>query len=282
MSKSTAGVTAQSPNGTRREAQKAAPRSRKTQPALTDTTFLLNRSMLRALRQKLEECLPHGGTGRVLDVGCGAKPYASLFEHRCSEYVGCDEYPAEPSVVRCPADALAFADAEFDVVFCSQVLEHVARPWSVVRECSRVLRPGGLALFTAPFLFPHHPSPTDYYRFTHEGLSLLASDAGLDVEDVSAQCGSIATVFLLTNWYVGLLRHVLNRRWVTRPFSWLCSYSVLVPLNLAGMAADRVKYARDYTRSNMGVANYMIIARKPLDSAAQLGSNARHSTVGPA
>lgn len=280
MSKSTAGVTEPSPSGTRREDQKTVPRSRKTQPALTDTTFLLNRSMISALRQEIQARFPRGWSGRVLDVGCGSKPYAGLFEQRCSEYVGCDEYPLDQSVVRCPADRLAFGDGEFDLVFCSQVLEHVARPWAVVAECSRVLRPGGLALFTAPFLFPHHPSPTDFYRFTHEGLSSLATDAGLEVEDVSAQCGSIATVFLLTNWYVGLVRHVLNRRRLTRPLSWLCSYSVLVPLNLAGMAADRVKYARDYTRGNMGVANYMIIARKPLRRAAQQQANAKHQVAG--
>lgn len=275
MSKSTTGVTASSPNGTREE-RKAAPRSRKTQPAVTDTTFLLNRSMVHALRQEIETRFPRGWSGRVLDVGCGSKPYASLFEQRCSEYVGCDEYPADSSVIRCPADRLTFADAEFDLVFCSQVLEHVARPWAVVRECSRVLRPGGVVLLTAPFLFPHHASPTDFYRFTHEGLSSLATAAGLEVEDVSAQCGSIATVFLLTNWYVGLVRHVLNRRLLTRPLSWLCSYSVLVPLNLAGMAADRIKYARDHTRGNMGVANYMLIARKPLETAMRNGKHGGH------
>lgn len=244
-------------------APKAGPRSRKTKPSVTDTTFLLNRAMIGALRQQIEAYFPRGGNARVLDVGCGSKPYAALFEQRCTDYVGCDEYPVDASVVRCPADRLVFADGEFDAVFCSQVLEHVARPWAVVRECSRVLRPGGIAIFTAPFLFPHHPSPTDFYRFTHEGLCFLATEAGLEVEDVSAQCGSITTVILLTNWYLNLLRQVLNRRRLTKPLSWLCSYSVLVPLNLAGMAADRVAYARDHTRGNMGVANYMVIARKP-------------------
>jgi len=219
--------------------------------------------MFSALTREIQARFPEGWSGRVLDVGCGSKPYAVLFEQRCSEYVGCDEYPVEPSVVRCPADRLAFSDGEFDCVFCSQVLEHVSRPWAVVKECSRVLRPGGVALLTVPFLFPHHPSPTDFYRFTHEGISFLATEAGLEIEHVSAQCGSLATVFLLTNWYVGLLRHVLDRRAVTKPLSWLCSYSLAVPLNLAGMAADCVAYARDYRRGNMGVAGYMLVARKP-------------------
>jgi hypothetical protein len=43
----------------------------------------------------------------------------------------------------------------------------------------------------------------------------------------------------------------------------LCSYSVVAPLNLVGVLADTVAYARDFRRSNMGVANYMMIARKP-------------------
>jgi len=135
-----------------------------------------------------------------------------------------------------------------------------------------------VALVTVPFLFPHHPSPTDFYRFTHEGLQFLATDAGLEMEDVSAQCGSLATVFLVTNWYVGLLRQLLARKWVTRPLSWLCTYSVAVPLNLAGMALDGVAYARDYRRGNMGVANYMIIARKPLRSAAASAPSAGRSS----
>lgn len=74
-------------------------------------------------------------------------------------------------------DLSAFADASFDYVLSDQVLEHVeGDPQRVFDETRRVLRPGGIAIHTTCFLNPQHGAPSDYWRFTVEGLKLLARD----------------------------------------------------------------------------------------------------------
>jgi SAM-dependent methyltransferase len=58
---------------------------------------------------------------------------------------------ADPhAMLRLDVMRLAFADAAFDAVLCSHVLEHVADDRAAMRELRRVLRPGGLALLAVP------------------------------------------------------------------------------------------------------------------------------------
>ena len=78
--------------------------------------------------------------------------------------------------------ALPYTDGRFDLVISDQVLEHVqCPPIDAVAEMMRVLRPGGLLLVTTCFVNPWHPSPSDYWRFTQEGLALLVSDTSSSV-----------------------------------------------------------------------------------------------------
>ena len=64
----------------------------------------------------------------------------------------------------------------FDVVVCTEVLEHVKQPFHAVDEIRRMLKPDGLALVTVPFdFFIHEPRP-DCWRFTEDGLKVLFSE----------------------------------------------------------------------------------------------------------
>ena len=66
----------------------------------------------------------------------------------------------------------------FSGVLCSEVLEHVARPWVALPKLRAVMQPGGWAIFTTLFAFPEHGFPDDYYRYSQSGLRLLLEDAG--------------------------------------------------------------------------------------------------------
>jgi SAM-dependent methyltransferase len=72
-------------------------------------------------------------------------------------------------------------DGEYGLVVASQVFEHLPRPWLAMREVHRVLCPGGMLLFAAPFVAVMHGHPSDYYRYTVQGARTLAEDAGLEV-----------------------------------------------------------------------------------------------------
>jgi hypothetical protein len=66
----------------------------------------------------------------------------------------------------------------FSGLLCSEVLEHVARPWIALPRLRAVVRPGGWAVFTTMTCFPVHGFPDDFYRFTESGLGILLEDAG--------------------------------------------------------------------------------------------------------
>ena len=95
------------------------------------------------LEGSLRECAPFV-EGKLLDVGCGHRPYESTFFSEATEYVGVD-YLSErsrPDAV-CSALALPFRDGAFDTVASTEVLEHVPEPRVALREMQRYSSPAG-------------------------------------------------------------------------------------------------------------------------------------------
>ena len=71
------------------------------------------------------------------------------------------------------------ADESFDVVFSSDVFEHIDRPWLAAPEIARILRPGGIAITYTLFSWRNHPCPVDYWRYSAECLEFLFHDLEL-------------------------------------------------------------------------------------------------------
>jgi SAM-dependent methyltransferase len=79
---------------------------------------------------------------------------------------------------------LGFADGEVGTALCLDTLEHCEDPIAAARELRRVVAPeGGVCLLSSVMLMPIHGYPSDYWRFTPEGLRLLL--AGFDDVDVA-------------------------------------------------------------------------------------------------
>jgi SAM-dependent methyltransferase len=57
------------------------------------------------------------------------------------------------------AEARGLHDASFDLVMCTQVLEHCMNPWAAVRAIHRTLKPSGYAIVSAPHVWLFHPHP---------------------------------------------------------------------------------------------------------------------------
>jgi SAM-dependent methyltransferase len=136
--------------------------------------------------------------GRLLDVGCGDKPYESLFAPYVREYVGAEydeTYSGSANARKGKADVvysgnrLPFEDDAFDTVLCNQVGEHVLHPEVFFAELVRVVKRGGRLIFTVPFSHRIHSEPYDFHRFTKYALSYYAEQSGLSTEVLVARGG---------------------------------------------------------------------------------------------
>ncbi len=149
------------------------------------------------LRKAYEFTIPKHLAGknhlRVLDYGCGVKPYQYVVAGVCSEYIGADigDNPHADCELY-PGQLLPFDDESFDVVISSQVLEHVEEFDKYMNECNRVLKKGGLLFLSTHGTWQFHAAPYDFNRWTHLGLKSLLSRHGFEVIDCYPVLGQLA------------------------------------------------------------------------------------------
>ncbi len=226
------------------------PGSERRDPPATSPTWVVRSALARFLRGQAEE-LRGGPPVRVLDVGCGVKPYYPFFADVASEYVGVDVVENPMAELLGPVEALPVEDASFDVVLCTQVLEHCDDPGRAVSELRRVTRPDGRVLASTHGVQVYHPSPTDYWRWTHTGLArLFETSAGWSSVTVEPAAGTGAALAMLLGTYVEI---ALRRSALARP-------PVLV-LNRLGSALDRrVRRLREPVPGSL-IPNLHVVAR---------------------
>ena len=178
------------------------PGRERREPRLSSPTWAVRAPLARWLHEQAN-VMERAGGYRVLDVGCGPKPYYPFFAGRATEYVGVDivEHPAADLVGR--VEDLPVEDASFDVVLCTQVLEHCDDPRRAVAELRRVTAPGGRVLASTHGVQVYHPSPQDYWRWTHGGLRRLFEE-GADWASVEVVpgAGTATCLAMLLGTYV--------------------------------------------------------------------------------
>ncbi len=118
-------------------------------------------------------------------------------------YVNLDLFPVSGVDVAADAEALPFPAEVFQRVECDAVLEHVRDPARVVSEIVRVLAPGGFVHIVVPFCHPFHEYPSDFRRFTPDGLRALAGPMKVVAE--GWRTGPTATLLVVMLEYVKLL-----------------------------------------------------------------------------
>ena len=119
--------------------------------------------------------------GDVLDFGAGKGKQKALAVAKGKSYAALD-IEARPNI-DIVGDVLdpPVKDASYDTIISTQVMEHVRKPWVMAQQIERILRPGGIAIVSAPFITPFHSDPHDYFRFTELGMRTLFEDLGMHV-----------------------------------------------------------------------------------------------------
>jgi 2-polyprenyl-3-methyl-5-hydroxy-6-metoxy-1,4-benzoquinol methylase len=165
--------------------------------------------------------------GRVLDAGSGRSPYKPLLRQRGLEVLSIDvaDRAGEVDILGDLQDMPAVASGSVDTVLCTQVLEHLPRPWQAMAEFARVLRPGGVLVLSTPHLSAVHEAPHDFYRYTSYGLRELLAQAGLEPIEVAAASGLIA---FLAHPVSYVLLSMTVRVPLLREIAWLVNYLLLV------------------------------------------------------
>lgn len=155
-------------------------------PPVNSSRIYLERWVAEAARRG------EGKHFRVLDAGSGIGPFRDLFDD--VSYESADFKPFPQLTYECDLTSIPVEDGRFDLVLCTQTLEHVPDPLTVLREFRRVVKPGGEVWISAPLFFEEHGVPYDFYRFTRYGFEHLAAEAGFDVRELAWLEGYYATL----------------------------------------------------------------------------------------
>jgi ubiquinone/menaquinone biosynthesis C-methylase UbiE len=195
-------------------------------------------------------------TGDVLDLGCGQKPYETIFTNTKS-YIGVDVKVSGHNHNNSKIDVfydgkkLPFLDNSFDSIVCFEVLEHVFDVDELLSEVSRVLKAEGVILITTPFMREEHEIPYDFARYTNFGLTYLLKKNNFKVLDLIKTTSSVIAIGQLFVNYIA--NHILpNGRFLGK----LSQLIVVFPINILFLIFDRI-----FQKKNSMYCNLVVLAK---------------------
>ncbi|MCL4475179.1 MAG: class I SAM-dependent methyltransferase [Nitrospirae bacterium] len=194
-------------------------------PRIWDYSYFLLRNNLNAFTTFRDLVAAEKKT-RILDIGCGFKPWLELFDKTQVEYIGVDfDQERSSADFLAYADKLPFPDNQFDALIYSEVLEHAQNLPVVLKEMHRVAKPDALVFLSSPFVFPEHGVPFDFQRLsryyyenifrddeilelresnTSVSTAIVSINLALEVTPFGALCGFKNLLYAFTN-SVGLI-----------------------------------------------------------------------------
>lgn len=177
---------------------------------------------IREAVHRLVKQLGSGGCG--LNVGAGSSQLHPAL-------INVDIVPGPTVNVCASVECLPFPDGIFNLVVSQELLEHVRDPFQAMQEMRRVLKKGGILYCQVPFIIGYHPGPTDFWRFTREGIRELVEKANMECLEVTTAVGAgtgfyrIAVEFLavLASRFAGVLYRPVKGAFalILYPLKWL-------------------------------------------------------------
>lgn len=163
--------------------------------------FLIRRPLFKAI-----QIMAPALKGKLMDFGCGSKPYENLFS--VTSYTGVDVQQTGHNHRHSRVDVfydgkkLPFENEYFDCVFSSEVFEHLFQPDLLLKEINRVMKSGGKILITVPFCWNEHEMPFDYARYTSEGVNHLLVTNGFEIIEARKTGNFIRVLFQMCVLYL--------------------------------------------------------------------------------
>lgn len=192
--------------------------------------------------------------GRLIDVGCGEKPYAEMVKPYVTEYIGVDHQGTLHDKTNIDRFGTAYdipaEDGEFDSAICTAVLEHLEEPDKAIAECNRVLRPEGVAIYTTNLFWHLHEEPRDFYRYTKHGLRYLFEKNGFEIVEIKPLSGFCVTFGQELVYYLWRFRRggKLNPLWWIIPPMGALIQGICYLLN-------KVDHSEEFTWAYLAVAS---------------------------
>jgi SAM-dependent methyltransferase len=185
--------------------------------------------------------------GRVLNAGSGWRDLSHLVD---GTLVNQDlTWPGDTRQnvdIFSPIHAIPVEDGAFDTVLCVAVLEHVINPDECVAEMFRVIKSGGRIIASVPFLQPEHKVPTDYQRYTRDGLEHLFTKNGFEIEELRPFYSVYHTLYWICREWL-LLKNTLLYKFLR--------FALLLPMSW--------RANRSTTVSDQVASVFRVVARKP-------------------
>lgn len=246
------------------------PTSPPARPVLAEKTAYVPKSgeeafIVPLLRAAVEAALATHGRrgGRAIDVGCGGQPFRAAVEAPGMVYHSMDAMP-QPGITTdflCPIDGplpeALVALPPFDLILCTEVLEHVADWNAAWTNLASLLAPGGTLIVTCPFFYPLHEEPYDFFRPTLHAIrhwSVRHGLAPVELRKLGTVLDVIGTAVAASG--IGPVRRT--------PVSWLIGTIARKKRKLAGWALRRRLFQQHLThRDTLYLSNFAVIT-KPL------------------
>ena len=197
--------------------------------------------------------------GKLLDVGCGTKPYENICN--VDEYIGLeidDEGNRQHNYADVFYDGktIPFEDKSFDSILSNQVFEHVFNPNQFLKEINRVTKVGGRFLITVPFVWDEHEQPYDYARYSSFGLKHILAENGFEIIEHRKSNNGIEVIFQLINDY--LYKVIMTENVY---FNLLIIILLMAPINMSGLILSKL-----LPRNNDLYLDNIVLAKKIKDA----------------
>lgn len=215
--------------------------------------FLVGKIFLSELKM----IIPKYARGKLLDIGCGNKPYKYMTKHYVTEHVGLDHEDTIHDKSKIDLFGTAYnipvEDKHFDTVLCTAVLGHLEEPNKAIKEANRVLKRGGCAIYTVPLFWHLHEEPRDFYRYTKHGLKYLFDKNEFEITELKPLSGFWVTFGQELVYYLWRFR----KGGKLNPFWWIIP---VIGVFIQGICylLNKIDHSEEFTWM------YLVVVRKKI------------------